>query len=185
MKIGGKIIEYNSREFKVLFDRLFPAMSMLAARILRSQEKGQDIAQEAFVKLWHKDSEDFKDEKALRVYLYVLVKNACLSLLRKEKKIKSTSIEDGLPLAEQEFLNEVLREETYQLLRGAIKKLPPQGARVVDLTLKGYKVKDIAEELNVSVNTVKTLKRRAYNSLRESIGDQAVVLLLTNFIQFF
>lgn len=185
MKVEGKIIEYNSREFKVLFDRLFPAMSMLAARILRSEEKGKDIAQEAFVKLWQKDSEDFKDENALRVYLYVLVKNACISLLRKEKNIYKTSIEDGLPVADQEFLNEVLREETYQLLRDAIKDLPPQGALVVDLTLKGYRVKDIAEELDVTVNTVKTLKRRAYNSLRDNLGDQFVMLLLTNFIQFF
>ena len=185
MKIEGKIIEYDSREFKIIFDRLFPSMSMLAARILRSEDKGKDIAQEAFVKLWNKDSEDFKDENALRVYLYVLVKNACITQLRREKNIHSSSFDEELPIPDQEFLNEVLREETYQLLRDAIKELPPQGARVIELSLQGYKIKDVAEELGVSVNTVKTLKKRAYNSLREKLGDQFVVLLLTNFIQFF
>lgn len=186
MKIEGKIIEYNSREFKVLFERFFPALSMLAERILKSEEKGKDIAQEAFVKLWSRDSEDFKDENALRIYLYVLVKNACITELRKEKRLQNTSLEEGaLPEPEQEFLNEVLREETYQLLREAIKELPPQGARVIELSLKGYKIADVAEELGVSVNTVKTLKKRAYNSLRERLGGQFVVLLLTNFIQFF
>lgn len=185
MKVAGKVIEYNSQSFKLLFERLFPPMSMLATRILRDSEKGKDIAQEAFVKLWKKDNEEFNDENALRAYLYVLVKNACISLIRKEKKILSTSVEEGLPIPEKEFLNEILREETYQLLRDAIKDLSPQAAKVVDLTLKGYSNLDIAEELGVTINTVKTVKRRAYQSLRENLGNQFIVLLLTNFIRFF
>lgn len=88
-------------------------------------------------------------------------------------------------VAEQSFLNEVLREETYQLLREAIKGLSPQAARVVDLTLKGYSNQDISEELGVTINTVKTTKRRAYEALRKDLGHQFVMLLLTNFIQFF
>ncbi|GAB7085963.1 RNA polymerase sigma factor [Marinifilum fragile] len=185
MKIAGQLIEYNSHEFKVLFDGLFPAMSLLATRILRDEDRGRDIAQEAFVKLWERDSEDFASENALRAYLYVLIKNACLSEIRKEKNFKRTSIEDGLFVQEQEFLNEVLREETYRLLRDAIKDLSPQGQRVVTLALRGYTNQDISEELEVSINTVKTLKKRAYKSLREKLGSQFVVLLLTELIQFF
>jgi RNA polymerase sigma-70 factor (ECF subfamily) len=114
-----------------------------------------------------------------------LIKNACLSQIRKEKKLQASSIEDGLSIPEQEFLNEVLRDETYRLLRDAIQNLSPKSGQIVELTLKGYTNIDIAEELGVSVNTVKTHKQRAYKALREELGDEFVVLLLTSFIQFF
>ncbi len=185
MKVSGQIIEYNSPAFRGYFERLFPPMCMLASRILKDDEKGKDIAQEAFVKLWQKDSEEFNDENALRAYLYVLVKNACISQIRKEKNIKNTSIEDGLPLPEQEFLDEILREETYRLLRTAIMTLSPQAEQVVNLALKGYSNIDIADELGVTINTIKTVKKRAYKSLREALGSQFVMILLTCFIKFF
>lgn len=85
MKIAGKIIEYNSPEFRLLFDRLFPVMCIFAERILKDEAKGKDVAQEAFVKLLKKTDEEFSNENALRAYMYILVKNACISVLRKEK----------------------------------------------------------------------------------------------------
>tara|TARA_R110001606_G_scaffold399236_1_gene582629 strand:- start:30486 stop:31043 length:558 start_codon:yes stop_codon:yes gene_type:complete len=185
MKISGENVAYNSKEFKSLFEMLFPIMCLFASRILQDKEKGKDIAQEAFVKLCQKDNQDFEDNNALKAYLYVLVKNACISLIRKEKNLKSTSLEDVKHLPEQEFLNEVLREETYQLLRNAIQDLSPQATLVVKLALKGYRNLDIADELGVSINTVKTVKKRAYKTLRKNIGNQFVTILLTNFIPFF
>lgn len=182
MKIAGKTIEYNSQEFRLLFDRLFPVMCLFAERILKDDAVGKDVVQEAFVKLLDKDNEEFTSESALRAYMYILVKNACISLLRKDKKTQNTSVDDGILIIEQSFLHEVLREETYQLLREAIKDLSPQAERVVDLTLNGYSNQDISEELGVSINTVKTTKRRAYEVLRKKLGHHFVLLLLANFI---
>ena len=177
MKVSGETIDYRGKAFKVIFERLFPPMCMLAGRILKNKEKGKDIAQEAFVKLWQNDSEDFTDENALRAYLYVLIKNACLSFIRKEKNRQSTSITDSTVLPDQEFLSEVLREETYQLLRDAIKDLSPQAVRVVNLALEGYANSDIVDELGITINTVKTVKKRAYKTLRKKLGSQFVMLL--------
>jgi len=185
MRISGKTIRYDSKEFNGIFERLFPPMYMLGSRILKSEEKGKDVAQEAFVKLWQKDTEDFASEKALQAYLYVLVKNACISQIRKEKKIKNTPLEDGFGISEQSFLNEVLREETYSLLYEAIKELSPQAEQVVTLALKGHSNQDVADELNITINSVKTVKKRAYSKLRKLLGNQFVTILLTNFIQFF
>lgn len=185
MKLAGNIIEYNSQAFKTIFLRLFPTMCTLASRILKDEDKAKDIAQEAFVKLWRNDTEEFTDENALRAYLYVLVKNACISLIRKENKISSSSLHDGLPIEERAILDEILREETYQLLRDAIEDLSPQASLVVNLALKGYSNLDIADELGVTLNTVKTVKKRAYKALRERLGHQFVTILLTSFIQFF
>ncbi|WP_439185544.1 RNA polymerase sigma factor [Carboxylicivirga taeanensis] len=185
MKLAGNQIEYNSTAFKDIFIRLFPTMCMLASRILNDGEKAKDIAQEAFVKLWQNDAEEFTDENAMRAYLYVLVKNACISLIRKEKKTSNTPLNDELPAAEKVVLDEILREETYQLLRSAIEELSPQASQVVNLALKGYSNLDIADELGVTLNTVKTVKKRAYKALRDKLGSQFVSILLTSFIKFF
>lgn len=185
MRISGKKIKYNSQEFNAIFQRHFPSLYILASRILQNEEKGKDVAQEAFIKLWEKDNKDFENENSLKAYLYVLVKNACISIIRKEKKITNLEIDNGLTVKNEAFLQEVLREETYKLLHLAIKDLSPQAERAVNLTLKGYSNQDIADELNVTVNTVKTVKRRAYKVLRDNLGHQFISILLTNFITFF
>lgn len=185
MKISGKDIQYDSKAFNELFEWLFPSMCMLASRILKDESKGKDIAQEAFVKLWEKDQKEFADENALKAYLYVLVKNACISHIRSEKKIQKTSLEEGESVEDDGYLEAVLREETYVLLHEAIKKLSPQAEQVVLLALKGMKNQEIAGELNITLNSVKTVKKRAYKAMRESLGSQFVMILLTDFIHFF
>ncbi len=185
MKISGKIIHFDSKAFQGLFEKLFPSMCMLASRILKDEAKGKDIAQEAFVKLWEKDQKEFADENSLKAYLYVLVKNACISYIRSEKNIQKTSLEEGESIADEDYLGEVLREETYVLLYDAIKELSPQAEQVVLLALKGLKNQEIAGELNITLNSVKTVKKRAYKAMRESLGSQFVAILLTGFVRFF
>lgn len=185
MKLAGKHMAYNSQAFKEVFERLFPYLCNLAARIVLDDDKAKDIAQEAFVKLWTKDDEEFESENSLKAYLYVLVKNASISELRKEKNKNNLSIDDGVSIPEKDFLNEILREETYQMLREAINELSPQAAKVVGLALNGYGNQQIAEELDVTINTIKTVKKRAYKALKERLGHQFVMLLLTQVIHFF
>jgi len=186
MIIAGKKVLYNSKEFKNLFYQLFPSMCVLATRILNDEEKGKDIAQEAFIKLWQNPDENFATENSLKAYLYVLVRNACFSLLRKEKRITKDPLEQHHHLpSEKRILEEILREETLSLLRSAIKDLSPQARKVIKLMLKGMTNEQIAEKLSVSVNTVKTVKKRAYKALREKLGPQFMILVYLQLMYFF
>jgi len=168
-----------------MFERLFPPMCLLATRILKDDEKGKDVAQEAFVKLWEREQQDFVSEHALRGYLYVLVKNACLNLIEKEGRIQSSSVDAALHLPEKEFLHELLREETFQILRYAISGLSPQAEEVMNLMLKGFSNQDIADQLGITVNSVKTVKKRAYRSLREILDAELIMVLYHTFINFY
>jgi RNA polymerase sigma-70 factor (ECF subfamily) len=186
MIVAGQLINYDSVVFRELFNKLFPSLCIIASRIMKDEEKGKDIAQDAFVKLWEKTNEEFADETALQAYLYVLVKNSCIDGLRKEKNVQWASLDDHQHLAtEHLLLDEILREETHRLLSGAIKSLSKQSALVVELTLQGLSNIEIAEELGVTVNTIKTVKKRAYLKLRSLLGNQLVAILLTQLIHFF
>ncbi len=186
MKVAGVDIEPTGSEFKILFEKLFPSMVVFATRILGDEDKAKDVTQDAFIKIWQKTDEDFADENALKAYLYVLVKNACISLIRKESRVGLDDIDQhGNIPSEKIILDEILREETYQMLASSINTLSPQAQQVVNLALKGLTNPEIAEHLNVSVNTVKTVKKRAYKALRDLLGYQFVSIILTQLISFF
>ncbi len=68
---------------------------------------------------------------------------------------------------DSDILDKIIEEEANQILIHAIQQLPPQSERIILLTLAGNNVKEIAEILAVSVNTVRTLKYGAIRKLRE------------------
>ena len=65
------------------------------------------------------------------------------------------------------------------MLYAAIDKLPPQTRRIILLNLDGKNNDEIAEELSVTVNTVKTLKQSAYSALRKMLTRNLYLLLIT------
>ena len=73
---------------------------------------------------------------------------------------------------------EVTYQETLRVLYNAIDKLPPQTKEIILIGLDGKDNNEIAATLNISVNTVKTLKKNAYKTLRELLVDHKAMLLL-------
>ena len=79
-----------------------------------------------------------------------------------------------------EFLEDLAREEyseeeTMQLekIRQALQVLPSQCRTVFMMSsLEGKKYKEIAEELNISVNTVKSQVKIAYRKIKEGVGHR-------------
>ena len=58
----------------------------------------------------------------------------------------------------------------------ALDKLRPIEKEIIDLYYnKGYKEKNIAEELNISINTVSSIKNRAIKKLRKDIAQEFTV----------
>lgn len=62
---------------------------------------------------------------------------------------------------EESFWPYVIEEETNRLLLEAIGQLPPRSAEVMRLSLEGIRLEKIAEQMNISINTVKSLKYEA------------------------
>ncbi len=60
-----------------------------------------------------------------------------------------------------------VEEETYRIVSEAINKLPDQMKAIMQLSLEGKKNAEIADRLNISTETVHTLKKIAYKKLRE------------------
>ena len=76
------------------------------------------------------------------------------------------------------FHDAVVEEETYRMLTDAIDKLPGQMRAIMRLAMEGKKNGEIAECLNVSVETVHTLKKIAYKKLRIYLKDYYYFFIL-------
>lgn len=76
------------------------------------------------------------------------------------------------------FDKNYIREETIRLIYQAIESLPENSKKIIDLSLQGLKNEDIAQALNLSVNTVKTHKKTAYKMLRIQLKDILPVSIL-------
>ena len=69
-----------------------------------------------------------------------------------------------------------LEDEAITRFFTVIIRLPEQQRDILLRSMKGEKVKDMAEKLGVSENTIKTQKKRAYAFVREQLGDVWMVI---------
>jgi len=161
--------------FKVFFENFYPTLCLFANRYLNDEEASLDMVQDAFIFLWSKEI-DFPSQDSAKSYLYKYVKNRSLNYLRDKKLRDRLKIE--IMASETYFRDNIIEEETYHIIHRAIYLLPPQSQRVILLSMDGLKNNDIAEQLGISVNTVKTIKMRAFRTMRNNLDRQTFTLFM-------
>lgn len=115
----------------------------------------------------------------MKAYLYSTVRNKALNVL-KHRKIEQHYMNEILQDEDAElyYMRSVIEEETRRLIFTAIDSLPEHCRKVCLLNLEGMDNQEIADELQVSLNTVKFHKKNAYKLLRDKLKDQFYLLFL-------
>jgi RNA polymerase sigma-70 factor (ECF subfamily) len=131
--------------------------------------------QDVFIKLWEKNVE-ISSSTTIKAFLYMAVKNACLNHIRDNKKddLNISDIDEND--LEMEQKNDWIEEDFIYNLYKAIEDLSPRSKQAVMMTVMEYSNQEIAEQMNVSVNTIKTIKYRSYKRLRENLISLASFL---------
>lgn len=160
-------------DLKNLFDNFFKALSVFAFEYVQDRETAVEIVQNAYVELWD-SRERLAHTDNLKAYLYTMVRNDCISFLRKKKHQPEIT-----PLTSNDFLEtNIIKWETIRILYDAIEQLSEQSRVIINHSLDGLKNQEIAELLNISPNTVHTVKKRAYKKLKELLKDHYYLLLI-------
>ncbi|MDQ1770626.1 RNA polymerase sigma-70 factor [Labilibaculum sp. A4] len=171
-----KIKSGDSKAFEALFNQLYPSMCVLAREYVKDDGMAEDIAQEAFVKLWNA-RDRYEDITSVKSFLYVMVKNLSLNSLKRDKL--GSKFTESLDKEDYYYFNNrIVEEETYRILQQAIDELPHRSAAIMNLSLLGVRNHEIAERLGISVNTVKTLKYNSMKTLRVKLKNYFFILLL-------
>ena len=105
--------EGDERAFRTLFEEFYASLCLFATRYLGDREEAADVVQETFLKYWNKHT-DFDDYRKIKSFLYVVVRHACLNLLR-DRELRSRIPEEWIEDSEQEFRNQVMEEEVHRI----------------------------------------------------------------------
>lgn len=167
------LIGEKKYEFKEVFKDFFASQVVFAGKIVKDEYIAEDIVQDVFLKLW-KSNATYQNEISFKAYLYLSTRNKCIDFLR-ANTLKASNIELAMDIEEE--ANLVLKEEAFRLLEKAIAQLAPQTKSIILLSMEGLSIQEISEKLDISVNTVKTLKSRAYKTLRANFGEIFILLL--------
>ena len=153
----------SPNEFASTMNRLYAPLCFAANRFLNDKSASEDIVQEAFARLWELVSKE-KEIESIDNYMYMLVHNLSLEWLRKlklqEKFVNSRS------LKEVNIFNVIVETDVALQIIKEIEKLPPRSKQVMQLAFQGLDNQQIAQEMNISVNSVKTLKYKSIDKLK-------------------
>lgn len=161
------------------FDQHYPALCYFAHTILQDQSAAEDIAGEAFVKLWQRHDR-FDAPLVLKTFLYRTVRNAAIDNLRRAKTLETATREAAYVADSEEpsVLQAIVRSETLSQVYTCLNDLPPKYRQVVTLFyLDERSYEEIARELQLSVNAVRNRKMRALHLLRGTLGISMILLL--------
>lgn len=169
----------NKKAFKNLFDHYFSALAAFGYKYVPDRSVVEDMVQEVFITCWDK-RRDFSHPSALKSFLYTSVKNKCLNHIKHlavQKKHEGSLVYELE--SDHHFTAHVIEEETFNLLHAEIRDLPRSAQEIMMLALNGLKNQEIADELNISLNTVKTQKKIAYSKLKDRLGHRFNTILLS------
>ncbi|MEC3908837.1 sigma-70 family RNA polymerase sigma factor [Tamlana sp. 2201CG12-4] len=168
--------------FKNIFESLYPTLVSFAVRHSINDMEGEDIVMIIFNKAWEKKSE-FSTPSHLVKFLYTSVHNKSINTYRdKKNRERILNKKKETTVVNFEFGNILIEEELNRLLYLAIASLPQRRREVMELTLRGFSLNEIATSLDVSLNTVKTHKARAIKELRIKLKNHHSILLLLQLI---
>lgn len=171
-----QIAKGNEQVFKEVFDTFYPRLVGLSMKYVNDKMVAEDIVIDIFRKVWEK-RQYISEVGSFDSFLYTSVRNATFNHIRNQSRKESHHQSMFKDLTETGFDDAAFEENIHHKLYQAIEQLPPQGRKIFELSvLHGWKEKEIAEDLDISVNTVKTHKKRALKDLRERLGKYYVFL---------
>lgn len=178
----------DENRFNKLFTTYYPSLCNHAFRFLSNMEIAQEVAQNAFIKLWEKGSFDQADPVLLS-FLYTSVRNECIDIIRHEKQQEKYKQKIMLGYLENttDSFEDLISEELQQAINDCIAQLPNQCRNVFIMNrFENLKYKEIAEKLGISIKAVEAHISKGLQILRDKLSDYlTIIFILSNLLTFF
>jgi RNA polymerase sigma-70 factor (family 1) len=163
-------------DYNKVFHTFYPALCFFARRMINDGPAAEDIVTDIFVKYWEKQFE-FKTVYKVKAFLYISTRNACLNHIHKVNY--QSRIRERIQHVTGEILWSSLNESIYKdvlyLVFTIINELPEKCKQVMLLSFfNGDKSSEVAEQINISVHTVRNQKTRGLKLIKDSNSFQLV-----------
>ncbi|MEO8403231.1 MAG: RNA polymerase sigma-70 factor [Chitinophagaceae bacterium] len=157
-ELQQKIAEGDETAFTQLYLHFGKKLIQFAVSLVRSKEIAEELVEDVFVKLWA-NRQQVPTIENITVYLYVATKNRSLNALSRKAHELVAAPFDFLDTTVDKFAADpydlMITAEMMGRMQHAIESLPPRCKLIFKLIREdGLKYKEVAEILNISVNTI-------------------------------
>lgn len=162
------------------FNSNYLIFNSFAFNYLSDKDECEDIVQDVFITFWEQ-KKTFPNLISVKAFFYTSIRNMCLNHIKHNLVEQNYFQENRNKIESTEFFQEgILRKEANGIIYDEINKLPLMEKKVLLLSLKEYSNEQIANELKIKINTVKTHKSRAYQVLRKRLGHLVFMMITLN-----
>jgi RNA polymerase sigma-70 factor (ECF subfamily) len=178
----------NKQSFAFLFEKYRSKVYFYCFQFVRSREIAQEITLDVFTRIWEKHA-TIESEQSISGLLLKITRDYSITYLRKAAKdlaLRKEFVQNYLQSLDNPLEEHLFIKEGMQIAKQAIDGLPPRCRQVFQLRYaEGFSLKEIAEELNISISTVKKQLKKGTLIVRdylEANTDLVFVLILGQLI---
>ncbi|WP_233243901.1 MULTISPECIES: RNA polymerase sigma factor [Solirubrobacterales] len=161
--------------FDLIYQRHATAAFSLAYRMTGARNQAEDVVQEAFLSLWRSNARYDRSRGSVRTWVLGIVHNRAIDSLRRSvvhdrRRASDEGIEERFEAKDRTDV-EVARRSEAQEVRSALKTLPPEQCKVIELAyFGGFTHSEIAAMLETPIGTVKGRMRLGLEKMRGQLG---------------
>ncbi len=159
-----------------IFDNYAKNLCLYALNYLETEADAEDIVQDVFIRCWEKRDILLSDEKVIKTYLFNSVRNACLDKIEKKDVMRY-----HIDIIKQEIIDEetiTFDEKLLLEIREELAQMPDQTQKIITrVFMQDMKYQEVADDLHISINTVKTLLRNGIKHLRSHFSQHLELLI--------
>lgn len=171
--------------FERMFRKYYRPLCDYGKGILGDREMAEDVVQDVFIYFWN-NRQIIDIHLSIKSYLYTAVRHGALNVLKKQliERKHSPQLTEFVEFLQTSDYSEEEQEEINRI-REVMTELPKQCLKVFLMSaIDGKKYQEIALELGISINTVKTHITKAYRLIREKTSsDMRLVLLICSSVR--
>jgi RNA polymerase sigma-70 factor, ECF subfamily len=165
--------------FATLYDRHSRAAFSLAYRMMGEHQAAEDLAQDAFIKVWRGAGGYRAERGSVRTWILSIAHNRGIDQLRSHASRRRTQdkIEASAPRSQpSEAFTETWRNSQRDQVREALNTLPREQLKILELAyFSGYTHVEIAELVGLPLGTVKGRMRLGLKKLRDQFETRRIV----------
>src|ERR687890_1917401 len=161
----------DAEAFTTLYDRHSHAAFSLAYRMMGERQASEDLAQDAFLKVWRSATSYRPERGSVRTWLLSIVRNRGIDQIRSQASRRRTQekIEASAPRSQpSEAFAETWRNSQREQVREALNTLPPEQLKILELAyFSGYTHVQISDLVDVPLGTVKGRMQLGLKKIRD------------------
>ncbi|SDF60279.1 RNA polymerase sigma factor [Chitinophaga filiformis] len=172
IQLSELVVQNDTHAFEEFYNRHWLKLYLFAKKRLDTKEEAEDVVQEVFMKLFQK-LPSVHAKQSLVPYLYESLRSTMIDLFRRGKRKEEviSSFREYYEKGVYDTDNQVNYNELERLIEEEISSLPPQMRKIYEMSKKRFMSNvEIAEELNITEESVKKQLYRGIHKLRNRLG---------------